>query len=211
LRTAESTYTARCSLSLSPKHAPTVPRNRGSSSSLSLSLLTTHVPPRPAHAGKGTNKVWRRVCYRHNWVRNALAASLNRVPGVQAEMLAHRPLQSFAVSRQSSALWRRQRPIAAALSEALLFMAVVLCSLGPAVSLRVCSACVRLCVFVLARCVNTHRASSVSVAMRCHPRLALSCSHLPPKVRRPCAPRSQALSVQRSWRAVRQYELFCLR
>ncbi len=27
---------------------------------------------------------WRRVCYRHNWVRNALAASLNRMPGVQA-------------------------------------------------------------------------------------------------------------------------------
>jgi len=24
------------------------------------------------------------VCYRHNWVRNALAASLNRMPGVQA-------------------------------------------------------------------------------------------------------------------------------
>ncbi len=50
----------------------------------------------PARATAGTHQAfpslhgllckrrWRRVCYRHNWVRNALAASLNRMPGVQA-------------------------------------------------------------------------------------------------------------------------------
>ena len=37
----------------------------------------------PLH-GLFCKRRWRRVCYRHNWVRNALAASLNRMPGVQA-------------------------------------------------------------------------------------------------------------------------------
>jgi hypothetical protein len=37
----------------------------------------------PLH-GLSCKRRWRRVWYRHNWVRNALAASLNRMPGVQA-------------------------------------------------------------------------------------------------------------------------------
>ncbi len=40
----------------------------------------------PLH-GLFCKRRWRRVCYRHNWVRNTLAASaasLNRMPGIQA-------------------------------------------------------------------------------------------------------------------------------
>jgi hypothetical protein len=41
------------------------------------------------------------VCYRHNWVRNALAASLNRMPGVQAV------LEPLVVTRRAPGDQRR--------------------------------------------------------------------------------------------------------
>jgi hypothetical protein len=37
----------------------------------------------PVH-GLFCKRRWRRMCYQHNWVCSALAASLNRMPGVQA-------------------------------------------------------------------------------------------------------------------------------
>ena len=63
-----------------PRHRDWVERasegNRRDAPSVSFATEPLH--------GLFCKRRWRRVCYRHNWVRNALAASLNRMPGVQA-------------------------------------------------------------------------------------------------------------------------------
>ena len=63
-----------------PRHSDWVERasegNRRDAPSVSFATEPLH--------GLFCKRRWRRVCYRHNWVRNALAASLNRMPGVQA-------------------------------------------------------------------------------------------------------------------------------
>jgi hypothetical protein len=63
-----------------PRHSDWVEKasegNRRDAPSVSFAIEPLH--------GLFCKRRWRRGCYRHNWVRNALAASLNRMPGVQA-------------------------------------------------------------------------------------------------------------------------------